>query len=450
LITTSRSDEVSITTCPDGTIAYGRFMVDRGTIAEAAATVANRLDDTLGDTTRSIQELLVGEISELSGDQQLVQLLRDTVAVNVDAFFSSIRHGIPVRNLEPATAALEYARRLAQREVSVDALVRAYRLGHRAALHVVLDEIRASNMDPALRLDVYELMAAVSFEYIDWISQRVVAAYQEERERWLEKRNSLRTLQVRELLSKSMLSKSDMDIDAMTTAIRYPLRRTHLALVVWCDETRGDLAAMETLVLKLSDSIGAQDPLFVSVDRVTGWAWLPVPGGTPDAVARVRACAEAAADAPNAPHVAVGDPLPGVEGFRRSHQQALDIRVVAMAAGSNARRVNAFSDPGLSVAALLGGNVDTAAAWVGEVLGPLAAATEGDERLRETLRVFLRAGSSNKAAADELHLHVNSVKYRVQRAVERRARPITDDRLEVEVALLLCHWFGPEVLSGPQ
>jgi sugar diacid utilization regulator len=441
-------------TCPGGTIAYGLFMVDR-TVAQAAATVASRLDDMLGDTTRSIQELLVTEISELSGDQQLLQLLRDTVAVNVDAFFSSIRHGIPVRNLEPATAALEYARRLAQREVSVDALVRAYRIGHQAALNVALEEIRASNLDPKLRLDVFELMASVSFEYIDWISQRVVAAYQDERERWLEKRNSLRTLQVRELLSKSPLSKADADIDAMTTAIRYPLRRTHLAVVVWCEETHRDcLAAMEKLVRKLAKSIGVsvgarEEPLFVSVDRLTGWAWIPVPtDGASTAMATVRACAQAAADeAPDAPRVAIGDPLPGVEGFRRSHQQALDIQVVAAAAGSNACRVNAFSDPGLSVAALLGGNVDRAAAWVGEVLGPLAGATEGDERLRETLRVFLRAGSSNKAAADELHLHVNSVKYRVQRAVDRRARPITDDRLEVEVALLLCHWFGAAVLT---
>jgi DNA-binding NarL/FixJ family response regulator len=435
-------------TCPGGTIAYGLFMVDR-TVAQAAATVASRLDDALGDTTRSIQELLVAEISELSGDQQLLQLLRDTVAVNVDAFFSSIRHGIPVRNLEPATAALEYARRLAQREVSVDALMRAYRLGHQAALTAALEEIRASNLDPKLRLDVFELMTAVSFEYIDWISQQVVATYQEERERWLEKRNSLRTLQVRELLAKSPRSRTDVDIDAMSTVIRYPLRRTHLAVVLWCEETHRDgLAAMEKLVLKLSKSIGARDqPLFVSVDRVTGWAWIPVPpDGAPTAVAMARACAE---EAPDTPRLAVGDPLPGIEGFRRSHQQALDIQAVAVAAGSNAHRVNAFSDPGLSVAALLGGNVDRAAAWVNEVLGPLAGATEGDERLRETLRVFLRAGSSNKAAADELHLHVNSVKYRVQRAVDRRARPITDDRLEVEVALLLCHWFGAAVLSGP-
>ena len=49
--------------------------------------------------------------------------------------------------------------------------------------------------------------------------------------------------------------------------------------------------------------------------------------------------------------------------------------------------------------------------------------------------------------ADQLHLHVNSVKYRVQRALERRGRVIGDDRLDVEVALLLCHWFDTAVLN---
>ena len=86
-------------------------------------------------------------------------------------------------------------------------------------------------------------------------------------------------------------------------------------------------------------------------------------------------------------------------------------------------------------------------AWVAEILGPLASDTENDERLRETLRVFLRTGSSFKAAADEMHLHSNSIKYRVNRAISRRGTPIVDDRIEVEVALLLCHWFGQAVLN---
>ena len=81
-----------------------------------------------------------------------------------------------------------------------------------------------------------------------------------------------------------------------------------------------------------------------------------------------------------------------------------------------------------------------------EVLGPLSSNTENDARLRETLRVFLHHGASYKAAADQLNLHFNSVKYRVQRAVERRGRPIGEDRLDVELALLVCHWFGDAVL----
>jgi DNA-binding PucR family transcriptional regulator len=115
---------------------------------------------------------------------------------------------------------------------------------------------------------------------------------------------------------------------------------------------------------------------------------------------------------------------------------------------SEARRVTAAGEPGLPVAALLGDNVGAAAAWIAELLGPLVCRTESDERLRETLRVFLGTGSSFKAAAEKLHLHTNTVKYRVSRAIERRGRPITDDdRLEVEVALLLCHWYGTAVLS---
>jgi len=141
--------------------------------------------------------------------------------------------------------------------------------------------------------------------------------------------------------------------------------------------------------------------------------------------------------------------LPDVEGFRRSHQQAQEAHVVAIASGSNARRITAASDPGLATAALMGSNLESARVWVAELLGPLACGTENDERLRETLRVFLRAGSSLKAAAEELHLHANSVKYRVHRAIDRRGRPISDDRLDVEVALLLCHWYGSGVLTFP-
>ncbi|WP_116372565.1 CdaR family transcriptional regulator [Mycobacterium sp. MFM001] len=415
---------------------------DDAVVVAAAATIIGRLEDRLAELTRSTQEFLVSEIVDLRGDVQLLQLLRDTVSSNIDTFFSAIRNRIPVEHIEPPAAALEYARRLAQRDVSANALVRAYRLGHQEVLKTALEEIRASELDPKLSLNVYELIATVSFEYIDRISQLVVVTYQDEREQWLERRNTLRALMVRKLLSGA-----DVDIDAMTTAVRYPLKQNHLALVVWCPESdRGDeLASMERFVHKLAESIGARDaPLFVSIDHVTAWAWIPLLGkAASDTPSRIREFASTTADAP---FIATGNPLPGIEGFRRSHQQALDARTVVTASETEVPAVITASDPGLAVAGLVADNAGAAAAWVGEVLGPLSSTTEGDERLRETLRVFLRTGSSYKAASEELHLHVNSVKYRVQRAVERRGKPIADDRLDVEVALLLCQWFGSAVL----
>ena len=167
---------------------------------------------------------------------------------------------------------------------------------------------------PRLSLDVFERMAATSFEYIDWISQRVIATYQEERERWLENRNSLRTLQVREVLTGG-----DVDIDAMTTAIRYPLRGIHLAVVVWCPESNDgtDPPALEPSVRKLAELVGAQDNvLFIPVDRVTGWGWISLsPAAADMAAARLRMLATKT----SGPCIAAGNPLPGVDGFRRSH-----------------------------------------------------------------------------------------------------------------------------------
>ena len=105
------------------------------------------------------------------------------------------------------------------------------------------------------------------------------------------------------------------------------------------------------------------------------------------------------------------------------------------------------SDPGLSVVARLGGDVAETRDWVATVLGDLAIDNENDGRLRDTLRVFLGCGASYKVAADELNLHFNSVKYRVGRAVARRGREIGSDRLDVELALLACHWYGSAVLQ---
>jgi DNA-binding PucR family transcriptional regulator len=107
--------------------------------------------------------------------------------------------------------------------------------------------------------------------------------------------------------------------------------------------------------------------------------------------------------------------------------------------------VVAADDPGVLVAAMLGADISETREWVAEVLGDLAIDSENDARLRETWLVVLSSDGSYKLAAERLNLHSNTVKYRVGRAVARRGRAIGADRLDVQLALLLCEWYGSVV-----
>jgi DNA-binding PucR family transcriptional regulator len=417
---------------------------DSADVSGYVARVAARMHERLPEVSSFIRGSLEEAIPELRGDARIVEMHRASVEGNADTLLRALRYGIVVERVEAPTAALEFARRLAQRGVPVNALVRAYRLGQRRMNELVFREVHAIEAEP-VRLAVLEAITAMLFEYIDWISQQVVAVYEEERERWLENQNSLRGLRVRELLE----STEPIDTDEASTLVQYPLRWHHLAMVMWYPErsvARNELSRLQRFLQELGHEANASaTPLFVATDQTSGWAWLSYKSATPAAVATVR---QFASGRPNSPSLAIGAVLPGVEGFRRSHRKAAAARGLAMAGGHRAPTVISATDPGLLAAALLCGHMDAAREWVTEVLGDLAADSENDTRLRETLRVFLRCGASYKLAADELGLHFNTVKYRVGRAVARRGRPITQDRLDVEMALLATQWLGTAVLKS--
>jgi hypothetical protein len=415
------------------------------------AEVAGRLHDRLVEVSSGVRRSLEDQIPELRGDAALVELLGTSVESNVDTILYSLRYDIAVERVEAPTAALEYARRLAQRVVPGNALVRAYRLGQRRVNELIFAELRAIDIPESMRVAVIETITGTMFEYIDWMSQQVVGVYEDERERWLENQNSLRALRVREILAGT----KTIDVDAATTAIRYPLRWHHLGLVMWYPDpgTEGDeLARLQRFHRELGEAAAAAaSPLFVAADQSCGWGWLPYRAADADAAAdAVSKVRRFALTRPDSPSVAIGTMADGVEGFRRSHREAAEARGVAIVSDRRGQRVIAATDPGLSVVARLGGSQSTVGAtrdWVATVLGDLAGDDENDARLRETLRVFLGCGSSYKVAAEELNLHFNSVKYRVARAVERRGREIGTDRLDVELALLACHWYGTAVLQ---
>lgn len=413
---------------------------DRDVVDQWAAVVAAELNSRLATETRVIKKVLESKIVELRGDARLLELLGASIEGNVDTILHTLQHNIAAEHIEAPSAAMEYARRLAQHGVPVNALVRAYRLGQRTLLDSALRELEITELDAELRLSVAHRIVSVVSDYIDWISQQVVDTYERERERWLATRSSVRAVRVRELLSGQ-----DPQIGASEADLGYSMSQYHLALILWLPDSGNErIKDLEQAVHNIAECTESQrPPLFVASDRVSGWAWIPL--GDRSAVDLPAVCRRAT-ECVDSLSVAGGTPAYGRAGFRESHRRAHLAHEIALLA-NDGRRVTFYDEPGLPTVALLSKNIDDTRKWVKDVLGPLAANTDNAQRLRCTLREFLFRGSSHKAAAEVLNLHYNTVKYRIKKAEEERGRPIGTDRLDVELALHACQWLGTSVLE---
>jgi DNA-binding PucR family transcriptional regulator len=89
------------------------------------------------------------------------------------------------------------------------------------------------------------------------------------------------------------------------------------------------------------------------------------------------------------------------------------------------------------VTALCTADGDHAAAFVGSVLGPLAADDGVTFRLAMTLATYLRENRSRTKAGARLGVHPNTVSYRVRQAEELLGRDLRGDFLDLRVALEL-------------
>jgi GGDEF-like domain len=280
-----------------------------GYVAETAA----RLQDRLAQVSSAIQVSLQNQIPELGDDRRVMELLGPSVEGNVDTLLHALRYAIPVELVAVPVAAMEFARRLAQHGIPLNALVRAYRLGQHMMNELVFAEVRTIDIPESVRYTVLEAITATLFQYIDSITQQVVVVYEDERERWLENQNSLRAMRVREVLAAHKL----VDVDAATTAIRYPLRWHHLGLMMWYPDvgSKGDeIGRLQRFLREMGQACGAEaNPLFIAADRTCGWGWLPYRVATESAEACVR---EFALGRPDAPSIAIGTMAAGLEGFR--------------------------------------------------------------------------------------------------------------------------------------
>jgi hypothetical protein len=412
--------------------------MDGPAVAELTACVAATVSRRAAAVSENVYEVILREIPELHDDQAVLTLLASSVQSNVGTCLQIMQHQIDLASVAAPAAAVEYARRLAQRSTPLTALLRAYRLGHTCLSDWLLKELARQTNDAQMLTAATLGMSKIVAGYIDQTSEEIVAAYTRERENWLRNRSAARAARIRDLLSGQRIN-----VSATEATLGYRLCQYHVGLVCWA----GDATAAVDNITRLEHAIShvagkaacSGDPVFLPHDESSAWAWLPL--GIRDTF---DAAGDSTAGVDGDIHFAFGDAAKDTAGFRITHQQAVAAQAVALAGGSPAPRSVAFSE--VAPVAMMLKSTDLLRAWVLATLAGLATDDEHHARLRDTLLVFLRTGGSYKTTAELLTLHKNTVQYRIHKAEESLGRPVGDNQHDVELALRASHWLGSSVL----
>ncbi len=388
--------------------------------------------------SEDVYHVILRDIPQLRDDKPMLALLASSVGSNVDTCLQIMQHQIDLADVQAPTAAVEYARRLAQRGTPLTALLRAYRVGHACFSGWLLRELARQADDPQMITAATLGMSGIVAGYIDQASEKMVAAYTRERESWLRNRSAAQAARVRDLLAGERA-----DVRAAEATLGYRLRQYHVGVVCWTGEAAGTADQVTRLERAISRAAAqaacSGDPLFLPRDESSAWAWLPL--GIRD---RFDFGPASTAGVDGDVRFAFGAVARDLAGFCLTHQQAVAAQAVALAADSPAPRVVAFGE--VAPVAMMLGSAELLRAWVLSTLAGLAADDEHHARLRDTLLVFLQAGGSYKTTAGQLMLHKNTVQYRIRKARESLGRPMDESRHDVELALQASQWLGSSVL----
>ena len=215
-----------------------------------------------------------------------------------------------------------------------------------------------------------------------------------------------------------------------STGLGYDLRRRHTAAVLWTDPRRPDQGALAQAAEALGPATRARQVLTVIASSSSVWAWLAAAAADTSAITAATAAYPAV-------RVAVGPISAGIDGFRRSHFNA--VATQRLMSRRPDLRVARFADVQLVTLALQ--DEQRAREFVARTLGTLAGA---DRELRDTLCVYIGEQFSAARAARALYTHRNTVLNRLQRAEQLLPFPLAGHGLEVGVALEIAQWLGTQ------
>ena len=396
-------------------------------VRDGARALARTVDGE--GLARLVSDAIAAEVfPDRLQDAGFRETLDGCVRENVHSVVLLFEGRLTLEDVNPL-GALAFADLVAELGIPVSVLERTYWVGVARLWQAWFDLVVASGPGeedlPALLGEPTTLL----FAYVDKVLGVVVQRHDATRRDLLRTREHLRRTVLAEVLDGRAEASDDLD-----RTLAYRMRAGHLALVV----ELGTRQRVESEVAAYQEAARATGSVLLQEGARTWVAWLGRPDGYGEAELEALRRVLGAGGA----RVAVGEPGRGIDGFRRSREQALRAARVQRAldpAVDPLAAVTWYADVRLE--ALLLADERSARQYVLEELGPLAADEGRCTRIRETLLAWLSTGTQAGAAAS-LGLHENTVRQRIRQAEALLPGVLSQRRTELQVALRLERILG--------
>jgi DNA-binding PucR family transcriptional regulator len=353
-------------------------------------------------------------------------VLADVIETNVHnarIYLHAVVHQRRPTSDELASLA-DAARRRVHQGITLEAMLRAYRIGARA-MWEKLSESRP-DLDPHLITDC-------TLRYIDWVSSEAERAYLAERDKMLNSRLETTKLLLTRIAEDDF--DADIDRDAALAALGLDPAAPHTAVVVAA--TSRAAGPLDEPVLELLQDIRRMLPQASSALLRRGVVIL-LPAAANHALESLLTAAFARLGArAKALSAGIGRPAPTGAGLAGSVREAERARTLGEILFPSSQ-VHSYESMGFYDLFKQGGPVDTFVETVlGEHLGP---DRRGKVGLVRTLFVYFTLGMNRKAAATRLGIHPNTLDYRLRQATKASGVELTSAeesfRFQLAVRLL--------------
>lgn len=389
-------------------------------IRQCAQIVVNARPEWLDELDRAV---LAAASPMIAGDPELAAAVSRSNRANL-FFWGTANVRDPGAPVPPNTGPepLNIARELVRRGVNAFPLD-AYRVGEGVAWRRLMEIAFELTSDPAELHEMLDICSRSISAFVDATLSGITTRIDLERDELTRGSHAERREAVALLLDGAPIPRRRAE-----ARLGYALTGPHTAAVIWSERPDGDLSHLERAAEAFGQACGGARPLSVLASTATRWVWAP---GSVDVTVLEQAI-ESAGDV----RVAIGPVDDGVDGFRRSHFDAITTQQM-MARLHSPQQVARFAE--IELVALITADPDRAAGFVKRTLGGLESAST---ELQDTVRVFVEEQCNASRAAARLYLHRNTLLRRLARADELLPRPLAECAVNAAVALDVLRWHG--------